>query len=312
MTFYITLVADEDPKKSGIGMIVSETMAFIRENGIECVGDPEILKQDFAIQITLSKELSSALFRKLAKKIREKHKTDIFYTKGTSRKKRLLICDMDKTIVTSETLDEIALNSGISDLGSKISDITRKAMNGELNFEDALRERVAMLAGLPEEILQKTLLETCLSKDASILVKTMRFYGAKTVLVTGGFSYFSEKIATDCGFEFNIANRLIISGGKITGEIGLPVIDKNSKKEALQKFCNNYGLSHEDSMAIGDGANDLPMLLESGLAIGYQPKQVIFDNIDNVIVHSSLIAALYAQGYSHDEISVAVGNHHTC
>jgi len=249
-----------------------------------------------AAEVSISGRAQSALVAHL-REVLEKDRIDFFVTKNEKRQKKLLLADMDSTITKGETLDDLADYAGIKD---KVSEITARAMNGELDFHDALRERVGLLRGLKTTALAATLAETSLSVGAETFVQTMRKSGAACVLVSGGFTFFTEEIAVRCGFGFNHGNRLEIQGDELTGGVIDPILDKYSKLEFLEKYMNDFNLSKEDCLTIGDGANDLPMLKAAGLGIGYRPKEAVKSDIANCILYGDLTASLYAQGLSSD------------
>lgn len=212
------------------------------------------------------------------------------------RKARLLLIDMESTVVAFEALDELAKMAGI---GEQIAKITAKAMNGELDFRQALEKRVALLKGLPVSKLEKALqsMLKAINPGARELVSTMKHNGAVCVLVTGGFTFFSEPLATQLGFDAQHANTLEIRDEKLTGKVLEPVLDRDAKLKCLKTYCNIRNISPQDAVAIGDGANDLPMLKAAGLGIGYCPKPIVARTIQHIIPKGGLDAALYAQGY---------------
>lgn len=222
-------------------------------------------------------------------------KIDAFITPIEKRRKKLILADMDSTIVTGETLDDLAEHAGIKD---QVAEITARAMNGELDFHAAIRERVALLRGLEELALQETLDKMQLSPGAETMIRTMRENGAHCVLVSGGFTFFTGAVASQLKFHAHHGNRLEIEDGKLTGLVKLPILDKFAKVDFLKDYMNRFNFSAADCMTIGDGANDIPMLKMAGLGIGYKPKPAVAKEIDNLIVHGDLTAALYAQGYS--------------
>ncbi|HEY4161436.1 MAG TPA: phosphoserine phosphatase SerB [Dongiaceae bacterium] len=215
-----------------------------------------------------------------------------------NRRKRLLIADMDSTIVTSETLDELAGQAGLKDT---ISEITRRTMRGELDFSQALIERVAMLADLPETALAKTLADTRLSPGATTLVRTMRAHGAFAALVSGGFRYFTSRIAAKVGFDLDLANDLAMEDGRLTGELSGPILDKSGKVNALETLTAERGLTPADAVTVGDGANDLPMLLAAGLGVAYHGKPLLREQVRAQVNHTDLTALLFFQGYKQEE-----------
>ncbi len=227
------------------------------------------------------------------------HKVDVFCTSIKNRRKKLFMADMDATIVTTETLDELADEAGIK---AQISEITMRAMQGELDFHEALRQRVRLIKDLPEDALKRTLDHTIVSNGAVALLKTLKSNNVFTALVSGGFTYYTAAIASKLNFDVNHGNILDIQNGKLTGEVIDPILDKDSKLEFLNKYKQQQNVSLSDSIAIGDGANDLPMLEAAGLGIGYQPKPLVRQKILNYIIHTDLTSVLYMQGYSGEEI----------
>ncbi|MBI1775935.1 MAG: phosphoserine phosphatase SerB [Proteobacteria bacterium] len=217
---------------------------------------------------------------------------------AAGRRKRLLIADMDSTIVTTETLDEMAAFAGLKE---KIAAITRRSMNGEIDFAAALRERVAMLAGLPVTALEKTLAATELTPGARALVQTMRQHGAFTALISGGFTFFTGAIRQRCGFHVDRSNVLDIADGKLTGRLAAPIVDRDAKLAALQEFTLAHGLAGDASLAVGDGANDLAMLGAAGFGVAFRAKPIVAAEARLAINHGDLTALLYLQGYRQDE-----------
>ena len=213
---------------------------------------------------------------------------------GSSRRKRLLIADMDSTIVVGETLDEIATQAGI---GEAVVAITARAMNGEIAFETALRERVRLLAGQPAQLLQQVAARMMPTPGAEALVRTMRHDGAHCLLISGGFTVFTDRVRDWLGFNAAEGNHLIVRDGVITGEVGDPIIGKERKLEALTETVAALNLTRDDVLAVGDGANDVPMLRAAGLGVAYHGKPVVRENASARIDHGDLTALLYLQGY---------------
>ena len=214
-------------------------------------------------------------------------------------KKRLLISDMDSTIIGQECIDEIADAVGLK---AKISEITERAMRGELDFEAALTERVAMLKGLPLDALARTLEERItLNPGARTLIATMKASGAATLLVSGGFTYFTSRVAALAGFESHQGNTLIDDGAALTGEVGQPILGRVAKRTALLEAAARLGAAPEDAIAMGDGANDLDMIRASGLGVAYKAKPVVAAEASGAIRHTDLTAALFFQGYRASE-----------
>jgi phosphoserine phosphatase len=219
---------------------------------------------------------------------------DAIVTKARGRRKALLVADMDSTIITGETLDELA---GFAGLGEKIAAITRRAMNGELDFKAALRERVAMLKGLELGALEKTWQQVRLTSGARELVATMRARGALTALVSGGFTFFTGKVAAELGFDVHRSNILLDDGAALTGQVAEPILDRDSKLAALNELAAQRGVRMHATLAVGDGANDLDMIRAAGLGVAFHAKPIVAREARAKVDHASLRALLFAKGY---------------
>lgn len=219
---------------------------------------------------------------------------DVVIQPIAARKKRLLIADMDSTIIEQECIDELADFVGKRD---EISEITERAMRGELDFEAALTERVAMLKGLPVEKMQQAFDDRItLTPGARQLVQTMRAQGAFTALVSGGFTFFTERVAQSVGFHINKANTLPIHDDHLTGNVGTPILGRTAKEEALRNFVEEQDIPLVQTLAVGDGANDLSMLGAAGLGVAFRAKPAVANAADASINHGDLTALLYLQG----------------
>ncbi|TAL34881.1 MAG: phosphoserine phosphatase SerB [Alphaproteobacteria bacterium] len=226
---------------------------------------------------------------------------DIFVqSKDEFRKKRLLVADMDATMIEGETLDELAAHFGLKD---QIAPITAKAMRGEIDFAEALRMRVGLLKGMPVSALYETLKAVRFSKGAATLVGTMNRSGAKCVLISGGFDLFTSHVANTLGFYKNIGNRLGIHGDKLTGEVLPPIVDKFTKKKTVEDEARLFGIEPAAVVAIGDGANDIPMLQTAGAGVGYFGKPAVQEATPFQIRHTDLTSVLYMQGYRREEFA---------
>ncbi len=215
------------------------------------------------------------------------------------RRKKLLVADMDSTIIGCECIDELADMAGIK---PKVAAITERAMRGELDFPAALRERVALLKGLPLEAVARVYAERVrLNGGARALVATMRANGAYALLVSGGFTYFTSRVAADAGFDANQGNTLIDDGLVLTGKVGEPILGREAKLKALEEAAKARGLSFDETLAVGDGANDLDMIKRSGLGVAYHAKPVVAAAAGAAIQHGDLTALLYLQGYRASE-----------
>lgn len=221
-------------------------------------------------------------------------------TGTTNRRKRLLISDMDSTIIGQECLDELADFAGLK---AEVSAITERAMRGELDFAGALTQRVAMLKGLDLSALEACHRERVrLNPGARELVATMKAHGARCVLVSGGFRYFTTRVAQMAGFDADRANTLIDDGAALTGEVGMPILGREAKLAALLEETAALGGSPEDAIAMGDGANDLDMIKAAGLGVAYRAKPIVAAQTRARIEHTDLRAALFFQGYGVGEV----------
>jgi phosphoserine phosphatase len=219
---------------------------------------------------------------------------DLIVQLDEPRWKRLLVADMDSTIIGQECIDELADYAGLK---AKVAGITDRAMRGELDFPRALRERVRLLAGLDERALKRCLDERVrLTSGAETLVQPMRAGGASCLLVSGGFLSFAEPVAKAVGFDRVRANRLVFAGGKLSGEVGDPIVDAMAKREALVEAREQLGLIARDVLAIGDGANDKLMIKEAGLGIAFRAKPALASVADAELRHHGLDALLWAMG----------------
>jgi phosphoserine phosphatase len=221
---------------------------------------------------------------------------DVIVQPDEPRWKKLLVSDMDSTIIGQECIDELADFAGLKD---KVAQITERAMQGQLDFQSALRERVRLLAGLDQRALSRCLDERVeITSGAETLVQTMRAGGASCLLVSGGFLSFANPIAEAVGFDRVKANRLVFVGGKLSGEVGDPVVDGMAKREALLEARDELGLSEGDVLAVGDGANDRLMIEEAGLGVAYKAKPALAEAADAELRHHGLDALLWVQGVS--------------
>ena len=221
---------------------------------------------------------------------------DVVVQGEAGRRKRLLVADMDSTMITVECIDELADYAGLK---AEVAAVTERAMRGELVFEQALRARVALLKDLEEAAIDRCRAERVrLTPGARALVRTMKRNGALTVLVSGGFTRFAEPVGAEIGFDRVIANRLDGAGGRLSGTVGEPIVGAQTKRAALLDAAAERGLDASDALAVGDGANDIPMIEAAGLGIAYRAKPATAAAADARIEHNDLTALLYAQGYA--------------
>lgn len=223
---------------------------------------------------------------------------DVNLLPAAGREKRVLVADMDSTIIGCECIDELAALAGIE---AEVAAITERAMAGELDFDSALRARVRLLEGLPEAAVERVWTERIrLNPGARILVRTMAARGARTVLVSGGFDVFTARVAEAAGFAAHRANRLIVEDGHLTGWVAEPVLGREAKRAALEAETAALGLGPEAALALGDGANDLEMVRAAGLGVGWRPKPALAAEAGAVIAHADMTAVLHLQGLHAD------------
>jgi phosphoserine phosphatase len=259
-------------------------------------GRARILSPDFAFDLPVEKPSALDAARHLARDL----PLDINLMAPQGRRKKLLVADMDSTIINVECLDELADMAGLK---PQIAAITERAMRGELEFEAALQERVGMLKGLSLLALARTYQERVrLNPGAKSLLATMRAHGAHTMLVSGGFGYFTQRVAQAAGFHEERGNVLVDNGTHLTGEVGLPILGRQAKLEALEDGARSAGIGLSQTLAVGDGANDLDMIQAAGLGVAYHAKPVVAEAAGASIAHNDLTALLYLQGYSDAEI----------
>ena len=221
---------------------------------------------------------------------------DLCVVPEAGRRKRLLLADMDSTMIGQECIDELAEVAGV---GDEVRAVTARAMNGELEFEEALAARLKLMAGLPEEAVGQVLTSRIgFAPGGAVLVATMKAGGAHAMLVSGGFTAFSGPVAAALGFDETRANRLEIEGGKLTGGVEGPVLGRAAKVEALEELCARLGIAEADALAVGDGANDLGMLGRAGMGVAAHAKPSVAAKCDLRINHGDLTALLYLQGYA--------------
>lgn len=224
---------------------------------------------------------------------------DLVIQPAEGRRKKMLLADMDSTMIQQECIDELADEAGV---GERVKDITARAMNGELDFEGALTERVGLLKGLPEGIIQKVLEERItFMPGGRELVATMRGNGGYAALVSGGFTAFTAKVAEALGFDENHANTLLVQDGHLSGDVGRPILGRQAKVDQLEKITAKLGIAETDVIAVGDGANDLGMLGRAGTGVALHAKPSVAAECEVRINHGDLTALLYVQGYAKDD-----------
>ena len=288
MDYVLTMVAAEDGgiDQSAINRVLDDVAPFYN-------GEQFILSEGKAVDFFLKIDGFGTFHMPQLEGI------DFFYQPVAHRRKQFFMADMDATIVTSETLDDLAQHIGVYE---QVSSITKRAMNGELGFEEALTARLALMRGLDENVLHDIVKKIELSPGAETLLKTLKTYDVYTVLASGGFCIFVEDVAKKLGFDAFFCNKFEIENGALTGGFIPPVFDQLSKLRVLKEVIEKRDIAAENAMAVGDGANDLAMLEHAGFGIGYYPKPVIEQKIKNKIIYGDLTALLYAQGFQEVEI----------
>lgn len=226
---------------------------------------------------------------------------DLAVQSAEGRRKRLLIADMDSTMIEQECIDELAAVAGA---GPRVAEITARAMNGELDFEGALRARVGLLEGLPESTIAEVLADriTC-APGGRTLVATMRANGGHSVLVSGGFTAFAGPVADRLGFDEARANRLLVEDGRLSGRVAEPILGREAKTAALREVAARLGIRHREVLAVGDGANDLGMLGLAGMGVALHAKPAVAAQCELRVNHGDLTSLLYLQGYARGEFA---------
>jgi len=226
---------------------------------------------------------------------------DLVIVPTEGRRKQMLLADMDSTMIQQECIDELAEEAGV---GAHVKEITARAMNGELDFDGALRERVALLKGLEATVIDKVLAERItLMPGGGALVGTMKAQGGYAALVSGGFTAFTAKVAELLGFDENRANTLLLDQAKLSGEVGLPILGREAKVTALEEITAKLGITEDQVIAVGDGANDLGMLSRAGMGVALHAKPSVAAECDIRINHGDLTALLFVQGYARMEFA---------
>lgn len=296
----ILVLVSGNPDKPLGGYDIQTMENYLLDYNIVC-DHPHWLAPDKAADVRLSSSCNDDRLRDL-QELFSARAIDVFCVSSHNRRKKLLLADMDATIVAGETLDDLASHIGI---GAETAAITARAMRGELDFKAALLERVGKLKGVPSSVLAETLAASRINQGAQDVVRIMRRHGAACYLVSGGFTYFTGAIAEKCGFDGHHGNTLGIADGVLTGSVEGDILDKNAKLSFLEDYRVALGLDTSQTLTVGDGANDIPMLQAAGLGVGFYPKPLVRQAVPNAILHTDLTSLLYIQGYSWQDITGA-------
>jgi phosphoserine phosphatase len=297
MSHVVTLIADPATAPLDAAAVEAARAAIVAA-GAEA-GKPDWLAPGIACDIAVD-AADSAAAETAARRALDGAPVDLALQPAAGRRRRLLVADMESSIIRNEMLDELAEFAGIRD---RIADITRRAMNGELDFAAALRERVGLLKGLDAVILEQAAARIELMPGAAALVGTMRAHGAYTALVSGGFRVFTRRVAEALGFDEDNANVLEIAAGKLAGTVAEPILGRDAKLATLKRLAASRGLALADTLGVGDGANDLDMLKAAGLGVAFHAKPVVAAAARVRVDHGDLTALLYLQGYRAGEIA---------
>jgi phosphoserine phosphatase len=294
MQFAVSLVAPPE------AVFVPETVVVhaLEAEGVKAAGRNVLGDRAVELKVEAGDDARAMLRRTVEEAVRF-FPLDVCVQPWEGRRKRLLVADMDSTIISCECLDELADFAGVKD---QVAEITERAMRGEIEFEAALRERVAMIKGLPIADLELCFEERVrLNPGARTLVRTMAANGARCVLVSGGFTFFTAKVAELAGFQAAKGNWLKVDGDRLTGEVGEPILGREAKLQTLIEESAALGIGTEEALAIGDGANDLAMIEKAGLGVAYRAKPVVAERASARVEGADLTAVLHFQGYREDE-----------
>ncbi len=291
MKTVLTLVADP-ANPSSFSTIPAAVKARLHERAINDIQE-NWLKADVAVDLIFTGSIDAGALEDLIAPC------DFCLQPETNRRKKLLLADMDSTIITVECIDELADFAGLKD---EVSAITEKAMRGELDFNEAFKSRVAMLTGLKEEVLEKTFTERVkLTGGARTLIQTMKKNGAYSALVSGGFTYFTSRVRALTGFDMDDANKLLFENGQLTGKAVEPILNSQAKLDNLNRLKSELKLDRDQIAAIGDGANDIPMIEAAGLGVAFHAKPAAEAAASATIRYGDLTTLLYYQGYAASE-----------
>jgi phosphoserine phosphatase len=267
------------------------------------VGKQVWLAEREACDLYLDSPLPTADITKEARAVLSGTQIDVVCTQPEKRQKKLLISDMDSTVIDQECIDELGDAFGV---GSQIREITAAVVDGKINFSDALRQRMALMKGLDRALLEKVYKDRItLKTGARTLVQTMRHHGAYCILVSGGFGYFTQRIAERIGFHDHQANELAFENGRLTGEVCEPILGRSAKLETLKRLCSENNLEQCEVLAVGDGANDIKMIETAGLGVAFHGAEVLKERANACIDYGNLTTLLYVQGFAKSQFVIA-------
>jgi phosphoserine phosphatase len=278
--------------------LATAVTAELRRRGARCA-EPDWLAPRSACDLPFDHPEPAAVAA-ASRQVVAAEPVDLAVQPAAGRRKRLLVADLESTVIKNEMLDELAEIAGV---GPRVAAITARAMNGEIGFTTAVRERLALLAGLPQTALARAAERIELDPGARALAATMRHHGAFSALVSGGFGCFAERVRAAVGFDAQRSNELEIADGRLSGNLTGPILCRDAKRDLLHGFCHALGIDPRDALAVGDGANDLPMLEAAGLGVAFHGKPSVARKAPCRVDHGDLTALLYFQGYREEEIS---------
>jgi len=300
MKYVLTMIGNKPQDKLSPDHVETARRA-LQGDGF-AVSETDWLGADIAADIPFEGDDGSGFASKLEAKLRLNFTgqiIDLVVQQAQGRLRKLLIADMDSTIIQCECIDELAHFAGLQD---KVAAITEAAMRGELDFAEALTERAAMLAGLPEEVLTTAYEERVrLTEGATTLVRTMQANGAYTALVSGGFTFFTDRVAAAVGFDINQANILLLEDGWLTGKVAQPILGSAAKLATLERLAEDRNIDLSQCLAVGDGANDIPMIQAAGMGVAFHAKPKTADSARARVDYGDLTALLYIQGIRQSE-----------
>lgn len=299
--YVLTLIAAIDDKEL-MEALVTRVEELLLELGAR-PDEPDWLAPGKACDLyfsTVTPEYATAPVRRLIADGFSSAKVDVIFQEAADRRKRLIVADLESTLIENEMLDELAEFIGAK---AKVSEITRRAMNGEIDFATALKERVGLFAGLPVPVLFEAAKRIRLMPGAAVFIATAKAHGAYVAIVTGGFTFFARQVQAMLNIDAVLANELIVEDGKLTGAVREPILTRDEKRAALLRLAAQQGVPLRSTLALGDGANDLPMLDAAGLGVAFHAKPAVVEQARVHVDHGDLTSLLYAQGYRISEFA---------